>query len=189
MRLRWLGVVLLIGGVGASNALAAPSATRAGCPVITKAQATAALGNVQKIVQHTQRTVGVGGKSVVTSLLQCDIHFRDGVVNIVFSPGDDRQTFDEARRSYAAVGKVTTVSGLGKAAFLVTSDPSDPRRELYVFHPSRISPPKGIPAPRGPGTGAFAVLPSGARLPVRSLIALARAVLKHPIRPLESPKR
>ena len=174
--------------VSVTGAMAAPSVTRAGCPVITQAQAAAALGDVQKIVHHTQHTAGVGGG--FTWLLQCTLRSRSGFVNVVIS-GDEKQDFDEARRAHVQLGKVKTVRGLGKAAYLFAPDPRDAIRELYVFHPSRITwGPPGVPTPAGPGIGAFAVIPSGSPgVPARNLIALARAVLKHPFGPLKSPKR
>ena len=42
----------------AAAASAASSATKPGCPVITRAQAAAALGNVKRLEHHTQHRVG-----------------------------------------------------------------------------------------------------------------------------------
>ncbi len=83
------------------------------------------------------------------------------------------------------LGTVDIIRGLGKAAYLYVADPTYPAWELYVFHPS-----KHIQGPPGPGVGTFAILPVGGTIvPVESLVALARAVLQHPIRPLQNPKR
>lgn len=170
--------------LSATSALAASSVLKPGCPAITRAQAAAAIGDVTKIEHHAQHTPGPGGG--VTWLQQCTVHFQGGAVDIVFSR-DERQGFDELRRSYAKSGRVDIVRGLGKAAFLYAPDPLDEGRELYVFHPSKISI-RGLPP--GPPAGAFAILPAGSTIvPVPGLVALARAVLQHPIRPLQNPKR
>ena len=189
-----LGLLVIV-TLSVTSALAASSAIRPGCPVITRAQAEAALGDVKKIEHHTQHTAGVG--KGITWLERCTIHFGPrykgvspsrfgGSVDVVFT-GNEREDFDEERRGLAAQGKVTVVRGLGKAAFRYTEDPSYPEWELYVFHPSKASPTPGLPPRPGEGAGSFVVLPDPSvkvNLPFQSLVALARAALKHPIRPL-----
>jgi hypothetical protein len=173
-----------------TGVMAAPNAVKSGCPVITRAQAAAALGDVTKLLHHTEHIPGVGGG--VTWLRRCHIAFRGGEVHVVFE-GKDRQSFDEERRSRAAFGRVKILRGLGKAAYLFADDPSDLRsQELYVFHPSKAAPVPGAPPLPGQGQGDFAIIPQAgttAVVGVQSLVALARAVLEHPIRPLRAPRR
>jgi hypothetical protein len=180
---------LLLGVFAATTSvMAAPSAVKSGCPVITRAQAAAVLGAVRKLLHHTEHIPGVGGG--VTWLRRCIIRSQGGEVQVAFA-GNDRQSFDEERRGRAAFGRVKILRGLGKAAYLFADDPSDLRsQELYVFHPSKAAPTPGAPPLPGEGQGDFAILPDGgASVRVQSLVALANAVLKHPIRPLSAPGR
>ena len=184
-------LVIVISNVGGAEA--ATSVVKPGCPVITRAQAQAAVGDVKKLVYHSEHTPGPGGG--VTWLERCRIFFgpgyksaqpsgRGGTVDVVYN-ANDRASFDEERQRLLGLGKVQTVRGVGKAAFRYARDPSSDPWELYVFHPSRWSPP-GLPP--GPEHGSFVVLPDpGVSLPFQSLVALARAALKHPYGPLKKP--
>src|SRR5262245_33211517 len=108
--------------------MAAPSAVKSGCPVM----AAAALGEVRKLLHHTEHIPGVG--EGVTWLRRCHIASRGGEVHVALE-GEDRQSFDEERRGRASFGRIKVLRGLGKAAYLYADDPSDPgRQELYVFH-------------------------------------------------------
>ena len=182
-----LGLLVIV-TVSVTSALAASSVVKPGCPVLTRAQAQAAIGDVKKLVYHSEHTPGGGGG--VTWLERCTIYFgpgyktaqpsrHGGTVDVVFN-GNDRQNFDEERRGLVGQGKVQTVRGLGKAAYRYARDPSSDPWELYVFHPSNTL--QGRPVPP---FGSFVVLPDPSVNPsFQSLVALARAVLKHPIRPL-----
>ena len=185
-------LVIVIPNVG--GAVAATSVVKPGCPVITRAQAQAAIGDVKKLVYHSEHTPGPGGG--VTWLERCTIYFgpgykstqpsrRGGTLDLVYN-GNDRASFDEERRGLVGLGKVQTVRGLGKAAFRYARDPSSDPWELYVSHPSRVSSIRGLPP--GPEHGSFVVLPDpSVSLPFQSLVALARAALKHPYGPLKKP--
>jgi hypothetical protein len=50
--------------------------------VVTRAQAAAALGNVKRLEHFAEHTSGPGGG--VTWLQHCTVHFRGGMVQIVF---------------------------------------------------------------------------------------------------------
>jgi hypothetical protein len=82
-------------------------------------------------------------------------------------PGDDRQSFDEQRRGQAAFGKVKTVRGLGKAAYLSTDDPAASQWDLHVFCPSKRIPGPPVAGGNG-GTGAFDIHPVVSGLTVQS---------------------
>jgi len=142
---------------------------------VTRAQAAAAFGGVRKLEHITEHTPGGGGG--VTWLKQCTVHFQGGAVDIVFG-GGDRESLDEERRGLTELGNVKIVRGLAKAAYLFSRDPD--RHELHVFHPSAYM----------PGHGEFALFPvGGVSVPVKSLIALSRAVARHPYVPLKKPKQ
>lgn len=156
-----------------TGALASSSAFKPGCPVITRAQAAAALGDVRKLQHVSQHTPGVGGG--VTWLQQCSMESRGLPVDVVFS-GSDRESFNGERQGLAQLGKVKTIRGLGLAAYLYDGS----ERELHVLRPKSAK----------WGQGAFAISSSHEpSIPANRLVALARAVLKHPYGPLKSPKR
>src|SRR5580765_8418317 len=98
-----LGLLLTL---SVTSALAVPSTLvradlKPGCPVITRAQAEAALGKVTKIEHHAQHTPGLGGG--ITWLQHCTVHFQGNSVQITFG-GDDRQAFDGMRRQLRVAG-------------------------------------------------------------------------------------
>ena len=93
-----LGLLVIV-SLSVTSALAASSAIKPGCPVITRAQAEAAIGDVKKIEYHTEHTAGAG--EGITWLERCTIYFGPrfktatptrfgGTVDVVFT-GDDRQ--------------------------------------------------------------------------------------------------
>jgi hypothetical protein len=161
---RYIPISLGVLTVSVTSALAASAGFKPGCPVITRAQAAAALGSVKKIEHVAQHTPGPGGG--VTWLQQCSMELQGRPVDVVFS-GSDKQSFNGERQGLAQLGKVKVIRGLGLAAYLYDGA----ERELHVLRPKSSK----------HGQGAFAIRTSHVpSIPVRSLVALARAVLKAP---------